>query len=76
MLRAAGSAAVTQAAASGGEACQRPRRSREQLQEDGRLRKVELQKLVNWIGIPIRVLDYPPGTSKCRIEHRLFSFII
>ena len=42
----------------------------------GRLWKVELQKLADLIGIPIRVLHYPPGTSKWnRIEHRLFSFI-
>lgn len=42
----------------------------------GRLWKVELQKLADRIGIPIRLLHYPPGTSKWnRIEHRLFSFI-
>ena len=32
--------------------------------------------LADRIGIPMRVLHYPPGTSKWnRIEHRLFSFI-
>jgi Rhodopirellula transposase DDE domain len=42
----------------------------------GRLWKIELQKLANLLGIPIRVLHYPPGTSKWnRIEHRLFSYI-
>jgi Rhodopirellula transposase DDE domain len=42
----------------------------------GRLWKVELQRLADRIGIPLRVLHYPPGTSKWnRIEHRLFSFI-
>lgn len=41
-----------------------------------RLWKVELQKLANEIGCPIRVCHYPPGTSKWnKIEHRLFSFI-
>ncbi|RPI67743.1 MAG: ISAzo13 family transposase [Geobacteraceae bacterium] len=41
-----------------------------------RLWKLELQKLVDEIGIPIRVSHYPPGTSKWnKIEHRLFSFI-
>jgi hypothetical protein len=41
-----------------------------------RLWKVELQKLVNELGIPIEVCHYPPGTSKWnKIEHRLFSFI-
>ncbi len=43
----------------------------------GRLWKRELGRLAQQIGIPIRVLHYPPGTSKWnRIEHRLFSFII
>ena len=42
----------------------------------GRLWRLELGKLADLIGIPIRVLHYPPGTSKWnRIEHRLFSFI-
>jgi hypothetical protein len=42
----------------------------------GRLWKIELQKLADEIAIPIRVLHFPPGTSKWnRIEHRLFSFI-
>jgi transposase len=41
-----------------------------------RLWKYELQKLANEIVTPIRVLHYPPGTSKWnKIEHRLFSFI-
>jgi hypothetical protein len=41
-----------------------------------RLWKVELQKLVNEIGLPISVSHLPPGTSKWnRVEHRLFSFI-
>jgi hypothetical protein len=41
-----------------------------------RLWKVELQRLVNEIGIPISVSHLPPGTSKWnRIEHRVFSFI-
>jgi hypothetical protein len=42
----------------------------------GRLWRLELGKLADLIGIPIRVLHYPPGTSKWnRIEHRLFSYI-
>ena len=41
-----------------------------------RLWKVELQKLVDEIKIPIKVCHLPPGTSKWnKIEHRLFSFI-
>lgn len=41
-----------------------------------RLWKVELQNLVDEIGIPISVCHLPPGTSKWnKIEHRLFSFI-
>ena len=41
-----------------------------------RLWKVELQALVNELGIPISVCHLPPGTSKWnKIEHRLFSFI-
>jgi hypothetical protein len=38
--------------------------------------KVELQKLSSFIGVPITVRHFPPGTSKWnKIEHRLFSFI-
>ena len=41
-----------------------------------RLWKYELQKFANETGKPVRVLHYPPGTSKWnKIEHRLFSFI-
>lgn len=41
-----------------------------------KLWKMELQKLVNDINIPITVCHLPPGTSKWnKIEHRLFSFI-
>ncbi len=41
-----------------------------------RLWKVELQKFVDEIGIPVTVCHLPPGTSKWnKIEHRLFSFI-
>ena len=41
-----------------------------------RLWKYELQKFANEIGKPIKILHYPPGTSKWnKIEHRLFSFI-
>ena len=41
-----------------------------------RLWKIELQKLSEHIGIPIRVCHFPPGTSKWnKVEHRLFSFI-
>ena len=41
-----------------------------------RLWKLELQRLADEIGMPIRVCHYPPGTSKWnKIEHRLFSFI-
>jgi transposase len=41
-----------------------------------RLWKIELQKFVDEIGIPITVCHLPPGTSKWnKIEHRLFSFI-
>jgi Rhodopirellula transposase DDE domain len=41
-----------------------------------RLWKVELQKLVNELKIPVTVCHMPPGTSKWnKIEHRLFSFI-
>ncbi|MEX6431212.1 ISAzo13-like element transposase-related protein, partial [Ferrimicrobium acidiphilum] len=38
--------------------------------------KLEIQELVDEIGIPITICHFPPGTSKWnRIEHRLFSFI-
>jgi len=41
-----------------------------------RLWKIELQKLADFLGFPIRVCHFPPGTSKWnKIEHRLFSFI-
>src|SRR5262245_4140757 len=41
-----------------------------------RLWKVELQKLADAIGTPIKVRHYPPGTSKWnKIEHRLFCYI-
>jgi hypothetical protein len=41
-----------------------------------RLWKCCLQEFANEIEKPIRVLHYPPGTSKWnKIEHRLFSFI-
>ena len=41
-----------------------------------KLWKVELQKLVDEIGIPVEVSHFPPGTSKWnKIEHRLFSWI-
>lgn len=41
-----------------------------------RLFKLEIQELVDEIGIPITICHFPPGTSKWnRIEHRLFSFI-
>ena len=41
-----------------------------------RLWKLELQRFANEIEKAIRVLHYPPGTSKWnKIEHRLFSFI-
>ncbi len=41
-----------------------------------RLWKFELQRLADEIGIPIRVGQLPPGTSKWnKIEHRLFSYI-
>lgn len=41
-----------------------------------RLFKVELQKFVDEIGIPIEVSHFPPGTSKWnKIEHRMFSQI-
>ena len=38
--------------------------------------KVDLQELVNRIGLPIRVLHYPPYCSKWNpIEHRLFPHV-
>jgi Rhodopirellula transposase DDE domain len=41
-----------------------------------RLWKVELQKLADEIGLPIKIRHYPPGTSKWnKIEHRLFCHI-
>jgi transposase len=41
-----------------------------------KLWKVEIQNLSNFIGIPIHVSHFPPGTSKWnKVEHRLFSFI-
>jgi hypothetical protein len=41
-----------------------------------RLWKLELQRLVDELGIDIEVHHLPPGTSKWnKIEHRLFSFI-
>ena len=41
-----------------------------------RLWKRELQRLADRTGLRIRVLHYPPGTSKWnKIEHRLFSYI-
>jgi len=41
-----------------------------------RLWKTELQGLADDLGLAIRVLHFPPGTSKCnKIEHRLFSYI-
>jgi len=41
-----------------------------------RLWKLELQKLSGFMGIPVHVCHFPPGTSKWnKIEHRLFSFI-
>ena len=41
-----------------------------------KLWKVELQKLVNELNLPISVCHFPPGTSKWnKIEHRLFSQI-
>jgi transposase len=41
-----------------------------------RLWKTELQRLADTTGLRIRVMHYPPGTSKWnKIEHRLFSYI-
>lgn len=41
-----------------------------------RLWKTELQRLADHTGLRIRVMHFPPGTSKWnKIEHRLFSYI-
>jgi hypothetical protein len=41
-----------------------------------RLWKVALQDLATWLGIPIHVCHFPPGTSKWnKIEHRMFCHI-
>ena len=41
-----------------------------------RLWKYELQKFADEVQKPVKVLHYPPGTSKWnKIEHRLFSYI-
>jgi hypothetical protein len=41
-----------------------------------KLWKYELQKLSNFLNVPIRVSHFPPGTSIWnKVEHRLFSFI-
>jgi hypothetical protein len=41
-----------------------------------RLWKVALQDLATWLGMPIHVCHFPPGTSKWnKIEHRMFSHI-
>jgi transposase len=41
-----------------------------------RLWKTELQGLADHLGLPVRVMHFPPGTSKWnKIEHRLFSYI-
>jgi hypothetical protein len=41
-----------------------------------RLWKYELQRFSNEIGKAIKILHFPPGTSKWnKIEHRLFSFV-
>ena len=41
-----------------------------------RLRRLELQKFSNELGIPIKVCHLPPGTSKWnKIEHRIFSHV-
>ena len=38
--------------------------------------KLELQRLSDRTGLPIKVCHFPPGTSKWnKVEHRLFSFI-
>jgi len=41
-----------------------------------RLWKVALQELATWLGIPVHVCHFPPGTSKWnKIEHRMFCHI-
>ncbi len=41
-----------------------------------RLWKAELQRLADKTGLRVRVMHYPPGTSKWnKVEHRLFSYI-
>ena len=41
-----------------------------------RLWKVDLQDLATYLGLPIQVCHFPPGTSKWnKIEHRMFSHI-
>jgi len=41
-----------------------------------RLWKFKIQALADFIGMPITVCHFPPGTSKWnKVEHRLFSFI-
>ena len=41
-----------------------------------KLWKTELQRFADKTGLAIRVMHYPPGTSKWnKIEHRLFSYI-
>ncbi len=41
-----------------------------------RLWKTELQRLADATGLRVRVMHFPPGTSKWnKIEHRLFSYI-
>jgi hypothetical protein len=41
-----------------------------------KLWKAELQKLSDFIGVPVKVRHFPPGTNKWnKVEHRLFSFI-
>ena len=38
--------------------------------------KLELQRLADDIGLPIKICHFPPGTSKWnKVEHRPFSFI-
>jgi Rhodopirellula transposase. len=41
-----------------------------------RLWKIAIQELATWLGIPIYVSHFPPGTSKWnKIEHRMFCHI-
>jgi Rhodopirellula transposase DDE domain len=41
-----------------------------------RLWKVALQELATWLGMPVHVCHFPPGTSKWnKIEHRMFCHI-